>query len=167
MTALINRARRAADGAYLRVLGAPTPEALARMSDLEVCELFVRKGHHARVFSMIAADADRRDREDRKQRRLERERAKREALRAAYDLYVDAAIERAAEWCRGGGLLTEAAHQAHVRPAELWSMPWSRAVRLASDELLEWWGEHGRTTYGEWKRQSRERRPDRTEVLAA
>jgi hypothetical protein len=36
----------------------------------------------------------------------------------------------------------------------------ARAMRLASEELRDWWAVNGRITFAEWQRQAREQRPD-------
>jgi hypothetical protein len=167
METAIRNARTAAGAAWLRVLRVPAHEDLMRLTDLEVADLYQRKGHHRRVATLVASEMDRRDRDERAQRRRDRAAGRRQAQRDAFDLYVRNEVEHAAEWCRGADLLTGEAVTAGIRAPQLWEMPWHRAIRLATPELVEWWGMHGRLTFGEYKRQARERRPDRTEALAA
>jgi hypothetical protein len=161
MMATVKRyARKGADAAWLRMLRVPTREELMRLTDLEVADLYQAKGSHRRVASILMAEMDRRDREDRKRARLDRARAKRQALRSDYDLYVHAAWLKAEADCNGY-LLSRAGLAAGIDPAELWSMNTARAMRLASEELIEWWGLHGRWTYTTFKTQARQQRYER------
>jgi hypothetical protein len=148
--------------AFARTLFVPSAEALERMSDLEACELF-GSTRRERARAAIWAEMARRDAEAERQRREEdrrkRARAKRAAEREAYDLYVYNAWIAAEEACNGY-LLSKAGLEAGVEPDDLWPMQEARAMRLASEELREWWAANGRMTFAEWKRQSREQRPE-------
>jgi hypothetical protein len=150
----MNAVREIAGAAWLRMLRVPSQADLMRLTDLEAAELYRARGHHRRVRAMLAADMDRRDREDRAKARMERARAQREQLRAEYDLYVHAAFLAAERDCRGE-LLSRAGIAAGIDPQQLWQMRFDRAARWASEELIQWWGEHGRWTYTTWKQQDR------------
>jgi hypothetical protein len=80
-------------------------------------------------------------------------------LRAEWELHVHNAWLRAEADCNGY-LLSRAGKAAGVDPVKLWAMAWPRAERLASEELRAWWALHGRVTFGEWRRQSRQPQPE-------
>jgi hypothetical protein len=63
-------------------------------------------------------------------------------LRAEYDLYRHAAWVQAERDCNGY-LLSEEGRAAGIEPERLWEIPWEKAVRFASEELLDWWGVNG------------------------
>lgn len=56
----------------------------------------------------------------------------------------------AAEDATRGHMLTPQGQAAGIDPHQLFSGPAGRARKWASDELKEWWDEHGRSTYDEW-----------------
>ena len=144
---------------WLRVLRVPNPEQLARLDDLAVAELYARKGHRRIVDELIYAEFERRDRAEKARRKAEARRERAEARkrerREEYDMYVQAAWLKAEADCRGE-LLSKAGDEAGVDPITLWSGPVQRARKLASEELCEWWDTHGRWTYTEWQRRSRQ-----------
>jgi hypothetical protein len=69
--------------------------------------------------------------------------------RAMYDEYVYRQY-LAAEDATNGYLLNKKAQAAGINPAELFSGPARIAYARASDELKEWWAEHGRLTQAEF-----------------
>lgn len=56
----------------------------------------------------------------------------------------------AAEDVTRGHMVTPAGQAAHVDPHSLFTGPAARARKWASDELKQWWDNHGRLTYDEW-----------------
>jgi regulator of protease activity HflC (stomatin/prohibitin superfamily) len=144
-----------------RILRVPLPAELQRWTDLEVAELWNRRGHRSRIATLISAEMDRRDEIDRararKQAGIDKARARRAAIREDYDLYVHAAWLAAEADCRGV-LLSRAGKASGVDPVQLWSMPWPRTAKLASEELLAWWAVNGRWTFGTFQQQAREQR---------
>jgi hypothetical protein len=56
----------------------------------------------------------------------------------------------AAEDATRGHMVTPAGQAAGIDPHELFSGPAARARKWASDELKEWWDEHGRLTYDDY-----------------
>jgi hypothetical protein len=147
---------------WARNLRVPTAEQLKRMSDDEAYTV-ITCARRARIRVVVMAELERRDLEDqlraREAARLEKQRAKRAALREAYDLYVHAAWLAAETDCNGY-LLSKDGNAAGVDPVALWSMHESRAMRLASEELRDWWRVNGRTTFKQWQKQAREQRPE-------
>ncbi|WP_374118608.1 phage minor capsid protein [Streptomyces sp. BSP1] len=79
----------------------------------------------------------------------ERHRITRREARALYDEYVYRQYLAAEDACRGY-LLSKKAHAAGVDPLSLFSGPARVAYSRASDELKEWWAEHGRLTQAEF-----------------
>ncbi|WP_344677236.1 phage minor capsid protein [Saccharopolyspora taberi] len=75
-----------------------------------------------------------------------------ELARAAYRKYIDEQYWQA-EADTNGYLLSNAGEAAGVDPRELFTGPAARARKWASDELLEWWEEHGRITFDEFAAQ--------------
>ncbi|TXK17386.1 hypothetical protein [Homoserinibacter sp. GY 40078] len=73
-------------------------------------------------------------------------------LRSEFEDYREQAYERAAEACRDH-LLNRRGRAAHVDPYSLFMGPWARVQAYASEELLEWFAEHGRMTFEEFERQ--------------
>jgi minor capsid protein 2 len=61
-----------------------------------------------------------------------------------YEQYI------AAEDATRGHMLTPQGQAAGIDPHDLFTGPASRARKWASDELKEWWDEHGRITYDGW-----------------
>ncbi|MFE9099032.1 phage minor capsid protein [Streptomyces sp. NPDC007264] len=79
----------------------------------------------------------------------ERHKITRREARALYDEYVYRQY-LAAEDATNGYLLNKAAQAAGHNPATLFSGPARIAYARASDELKEWWAEHGRLTQAEF-----------------
>jgi hypothetical protein len=73
----------------------------------------------------------------------------RREARALYDEYVYRQYLAAEDACNGY-LLNKKAQAAGVNPATLFSGPARIAYARASDELKEWWQEHGRLTQAEF-----------------
>jgi hypothetical protein len=73
--------------------------------------------------------------------------------RALYEEYAYRQL-LAAEDATNGYLLNAKAQAAGVNPAELFSGPARIAYARASDELKEWWAEHGRLTQAEFIEQA-------------
>jgi hypothetical protein len=86
-----------------------------------------------------------RDDEEQDERRL----ITRREARALYDEYVYRQY-LAAEEATNGYLLNAKARAAGINPASLFSGPARIAYARASDELKEWWAEHGRLTQAEF-----------------
>ncbi|MEW1774684.1 phage minor capsid protein [Streptomyces sp. NPDC086777] len=76
-------------------------------------------------------------------------RVTRAEARAMYEEYVYRQY-LAAEHACNGYLLNKKAQAAGINPAELFSGPARIAYARASDELKEWWAEHGRLTQAEF-----------------
>ncbi|WP_326797453.1 phage minor capsid protein [Streptomyces sp. NBC_01808] len=79
----------------------------------------------------------------------EERRITRREARALYDEYVYTQYLRAEEDCRGELLNRRAAGEG-INPLTLFSGPARVAHARASDELREWWAEHGRMTQAEF-----------------
>ncbi|ATL86682.1 phage capsid protein [Streptomyces malaysiensis subsp. malaysiensis] len=76
-------------------------------------------------------------------------RVTRAEARALYEEYVYRQFLAADDACNGY-LLNAKANAAGINPAELFSGPARIAYARASDELKEWWAEHGRLTQAEF-----------------
>jgi hypothetical protein len=108
----------------------------------------------------LVAEMDRRERAARK---AERERARREAIRAEY-LIAQHAAYLAADAACVGHLLSKAGKAKITDEHALWSGRESVARKYASEELNEWFDANGRLTIGEFtKQRAREARIARTE----
>jgi hypothetical protein len=79
----------------------------------------------------------------------ERHKITRREARALYDEYVYRQYLAAEDACNGY-LLNKKAQAAGHNPATLFSGPARIAYARASDELKEWWAEHGRLTQAEF-----------------
>ncbi|WP_039936890.1 phage minor capsid protein [Streptomyces himastatinicus] len=79
----------------------------------------------------------------------ERHTITRREARALYDEYVYRQYLQAEEDCNGY-LLNRKARDAGINPVSLFSGPARIAYARASDELKEWWKEHGRLTQAEF-----------------
>ncbi|MEV5710148.1 hypothetical protein [Actinoallomurus sp. NPDC052274] len=149
---------------------AARPARLRKLPDDKVAAILIRycnsRRHVDHVFDAVVAEMERRDRliaderaaRARVQQQLDRDARRRtrdERLREEYQLYVEAAYQAAEEATRGH-MLNRVGETAGVRPRELFSGPWPRARKYASEELLAWWEDHGRMTFTEFKRQSRQ-----------
>jgi hypothetical protein len=89
------------------------------------------------------------DDEDQDQDQDERHLITRREARALYDEYVYRQYLQAEQDCNGY-LLNKKAKAAGHNPASLFSGPARIAYARASDELKEWWAEHGRLTQAEF-----------------
>ena len=78
--------------------------------------------------------------------------ARRAALRAEFDLYLDAALDDAERDCRSAGLLNARGRAAGIDPRSLFYGPAVRVRAYASVELIEWFARAGRLTYAEFER---------------
>ncbi|MGW1760991.1 phage minor capsid protein [Streptomyces mirabilis] len=118
---------------------APDPETWGALADDDA---FAEE-----LAAAIAADAARGVTEEtaRKVTRAE--------ARAMYEEYVYRQY-LAAEHACNGYLLNKKAQAAGINPAELFSGPARIAYARASDELKEWWAEHGRLTQAEFIEQA-------------
>ncbi|WP_445520679.1 hypothetical protein [Streptomyces sp. NEAU-174] len=87
--------------------------------------------------------------DDGDQEQDERRRITRREARALYDEYVYRQYLAAEDACNGY-LLNAKAKADGINPATLFSGPARIAYARASDELKEWWAEHGRLTQAEW-----------------
>lgn len=72
--------------------------------------------------------------------------------RAAYDEVLYAHYERAAEACREV-LLNPVGRAAEIDPLSLFMGPEARAMKYASEELIEHWQAHPRMTFASFERQ--------------
>jgi hypothetical protein len=143
----------------------PTPAQVTRMSDADAERRYMEAvlADKQRVGLVIAREIDRRDlaarlaRQDReaRQRAQERARARERTARHDYDVAIHAMFLQAERDCRGV-LLNKAAAERGTDPISLFSGPAARAHKLASEELRNWWLDHPRLTYADFKRQSRE-----------
>lgn len=75
------------------------------------------------------------------------------ATRVAEDqrIAAHAAYVAAESACRGH-MLSRHGRAANVAPYSLFTGPEPRARRYASEELCEWWDQHGRPTAADWRR---------------
>lgn len=76
----------------------------------------------------------------------------RKALRAEFELVIEAAHERAAEACNDR-LLNRDAMRRGVTTYSLFVGPVTRAHRWASEELLEYWRTNRRLTFEDYEQQ--------------
>ena len=147
-----------------------TPALLEDLSDARVAAILGRycnaRTHDERVFGLVMAEMERRDRLFAEQAAararvlaaMKQDKARqsaRDRLREDYQLYVEAAY-LAAERETRGHLLNRRGVDRGVHPRELFSGNRSRAYAYASEELRNWWEQHGRVTFTEYQRQSRE-----------
>lgn len=72
--------------------------------------------------------------------------------RAAYELYLLDAYEKAAEACRDA-LVNDRGRRAKIEPMSLFMGNRARAYAYASEELIEWWSTHPRMPFVEFERQ--------------
>ncbi|SLN02325.1 hypothetical protein FM103_11895 [Corynebacterium xerosis] len=73
-------------------------------------------------------------------------------MRADFELHRHARFLRAHTELRGE-LLNTAGRAARIDPASLFMGPSSRVVRYASEELKDWFAQHGRLTVEEFENQ--------------
>ncbi|KAB1141442.1 phage capsid protein [Streptomyces luteolifulvus] len=118
---------------------APDPEDWGRLTDDE--------SFAAEAAALAAAHTD----EDGDEHD-ERHTITRREARALYDEYVYRQYLQAEDDCNGY-LLNKKAKTAGINPATLFSGPARIAYARASDELKEWWAEHGRLTQAEFVEQ--------------
>lgn len=139
------------------------PERLRALTDDELAGIYQRWNRRPFVADAVLREAERRDRVDEKARRkaarLERRRAKEDALRSAYQDWVETSYRAAEEHTRGN-LLNKLGKAQGVDPYSLFSGQGARARKYASEELLAYWETNPRITYAEFKRHSREQAPE-------
>ncbi|MGH8875787.1 MAG: hypothetical protein ACRD0P_00325 [Stackebrandtia sp.] len=83
-----------------------------------------------------------------------------EAVRRMYDEYVHVSYV-AAEDATAGHMLSKAGKTADIDPLSLFSGTTARARKYASEDLLRWFADNGRMTFGEYKAQVLGRESDR------
>ncbi|WP_337192206.1 phage minor capsid protein [Streptomyces sp. HUCO-GS316] len=115
---------------------APDPEDWGRLADDE--------SFAAEAAALAAAHRDEDGDEPDERHTITRREA-----RALYDEYVYRQYLQAEDECNGY-LLNKKARAAGINPATLFSGPARIAYARASDELKEWWAEHGRLTQAEF-----------------
>jgi hypothetical protein len=120
---------------------APDPEGWGALASREYDDEFA-----AAVAAARGDDGDDGDNED------ARPQYTRAQIRELYDEYVYTAYLRAEADCRGE-LLNRRAQSLGVDPVSLWSGPAHVAYSRASEELIEWWAQHGRLTLVEFTEQ--------------
>jgi hypothetical protein len=122
------------------MLNATLP-ALRDMDDAGLAALWDASGPGDPVRPAVLAELRRRD-------RLAAQQRQRERLRAEWYDAAHAAYLRAESDCRGE-LVSRAGVAAGVRDGlALWSGPAWLAERYATEELRDWWRDHGRLTFG-------------------
>jgi hypothetical protein len=114
------------------------------LPDDELCAAY--HGADERAGRRILAEAARRDQADRQARLRRTVRA--EWYDAMFAQYMAAEAE-----CRGNLLSREGLREGIADPISLWSGPRDRAMRLASEELRDYWLVHPRMTITEYLRQ--------------
>lgn len=114
---------------------APDPDTWGVLDDDEFWQGI--KAEAARLYGNDDSDQD------------ERHRITRREARAMYDEYVYRQY-LAAEEATNGYLLNRRGRAKGINPAQLFSGPARIAYAYASDELKEWWAEHGRLTQAEF-----------------
>lgn len=126
---------------------------LSNLTDDQLATLFRAACNNGDTTTMnaIENEADRRDRTDRKARR---DRERWATVREEWFHWAWAQFLAAETACRGY-LLNRAGHAAGIDPWALWSGPTGRAMRYASEELLEFWGRSPRITVSEYRKQKR------------
>lgn len=73
-------------------------------------------------------------------------------MRADFELFRHSRFLRAHTELRGE-LLNAAGRAARIDPASLFLGPWSRVEKYASEELQDWFAQHGRITVEEFETQ--------------
>lgn len=106
----------------------------------------------AAVYGLTAAERYQRQEAVRRLRQQYTGRSFDDLARQSYRDHVEAAWLAAEDACRGH-LLSKAGRTAGVDGRSLFTGPLPRAAKYASDELVEWWAEHGRVTFDEWREQ--------------
>lgn len=79
--------------------------------------------------------------------------AMRASIRQAYDLALDARYELALDAC-AGVLLNARGRAAGIDSRSLFEGRHARAEAYASEELVEWWGKHGRVDFRTFEAQA-------------
>lgn len=79
-------------------------------------------------------------------------------IRAEFDDYLEAQVNEAERAC-AGILLNARGRAAGIDPRTLFYGPRARVNAYASEELLDWFHEHGRTTFATYERHHQEARP--------
>jgi hypothetical protein len=106
----------------------------------------------AAVYGMPAAERLQRQEAIRRLRQQYTGRGFDDLARQSYRDHVEDAWLAAEDACRGQ-LVNKVGRAAGVDGRSLFTGPLPRAVKYASDELIEWWEEHGRVTFDEWREQ--------------
>ncbi|MCW2902441.1 MAG: hypothetical protein JWO67_4706 [Streptosporangiaceae bacterium] len=152
------RVREVLSSVYLRMLRVPDAEALRRWDDMQMTVLLERHCKRPRVYELVLGEWDRRAKAE---RRTAQRRQADLAFKSAHYEAVHAAFLAAEAECNGV-LLNKAGIAAGVEPTSLFYGPQSRAMKYASEELRNCWteGRHARLTLAEFRRQSREGRPE-------
>ena len=150
-----------------------TAALLEDLSDVRIAAALNRycnaRAHDERVLRLVMGEMARRDRLFAEQAAArarvlaaqadeERALSRKDQIREDYRLYVEAAYVAAERDCRGV-LLNRRGIASVGHPRELFSGPKRRAYAYASEELRNWWEEHGRLTFTEYRRQSRQQNP--------
>ena len=126
---------------------------LKNLTDDQLATLFHTACENGDTTTMdaIETEAGRRDRAD---RRARRNRERWAALRAEWFDWAWAQFLAAETACRGY-LLNKDGRAAGIDPWTLWSGRSSRAMRYASEELLEFWAHSPRITVTEYSKHKR------------
>lgn len=82
--------------------------------------------------------------------------AERARIRAEFDLHLDAQMNAAEHDTRAAGFLNRRGRAAGIDPRSLFYGPAVRVTAYASEELRDWFAQHGRTTYAEFEHAHRE-----------
>ena len=72
-------------------------------------------------------------------------------MREEFELYLEAQVDAALDAC-AGVLLNAEGRAAGIDPRTLFYGPWARAKKYASEELIDFWAQAGRTTVSEFER---------------
>lgn len=76
--------------------------------------------------------------------------AERAKVRASYEEYLACSYEAADADCKGV-LLNRLGRAKDIDPESLFEGPFSRVEKYASEELYQWFDEHGRIPYGDYE----------------
>ena len=157
----------------------PSPATLARWDDMQVAELYSRRGGNPWGADAVMAEMQRRDDRASAERaaarrrqavtdRKQAARQRRTGDRADWQNDVEAFYVIADYDCRGV-LVNNAGVRRGVDGRSLFYGPRAYAEKHASWELLRWWEDHPeypRLTFAEWKAAQREPAPDPTVTAA-
>lgn len=123
-----------------------------RQSEAELRESMTATRQHAQAWASRdpwdTADSALTNPERRPASRL----SAKERARVEFDTYVDCQYMQAETDCRGV-LMTAEGYERGVDPRSLFQGPLSRAEKWASEELLSWWGKHGRLNFAAFRYQ--------------